>query len=339
MNKLVLASSALVLMAAQSLAQAEIKLSELAVSGLVEIEMSQNSGFTGTEESDVAVATVELGFEAQINKEISTAVVMLHEDGDDSFAADTVMMNYQPANKPWSITAGRTYLPFARFESYAVSDPLTLEMGESQEAIVQLNTEFGNLGTAVYFYNGDDKTNKTSADNFDNLGLNLTYQHQGSIDLAAGLSYLNDMSNIDVFQDVIAAGTADDYVAAYALDLLLQVNEWSVIVEHVQAAKRFEESELSFAGRGAQPSGSRIEVAYQLMIWGQPSTLALAQQLTKEAQALDMPANRQLLALSFDFKQNTSLAFELSRDSDYSIANGGSGETASAFTAQLAIEF
>lgn len=40
-----------------------------------------------------------------------------------------------------------------------------------------------------------------------------------------------------------------------------------------------------------------------------------------------------------DIMKNTALAFELASDDDYSVADGGTGESASAVTAQLAVAF
>ena len=43
--------------------------------------------------------------------------------------------------------------------------------------------------------------------------------------------------------------------------------------------------------------------------------------------------------LSVAVLDNTSLAFELARDEDYSLADGGTGKSANTLTAQLAVEF
>lgn len=327
------------LSALSTAAMAETRFGNVDFSGLIEIETSQVSHFDNVSSSDVAIASVELGFDADLNRDLSASLVLLHEDEDASFVVDQVLVNYQPAGANWSLTAGQVYLPFGRFESAAISDPLTLALGESSEFIMQLKMSDGAFDSAVFFYNGDDKTNKTSSDKIDNYGVNIGYQFQGAFTVNASLAYLNDMANIDLLQETIAAGSVDNYVSASAFDLMIARGEFSFTVELVRANEAFEDSELSFNGSGAKPSAQRVELGYRMLITGKPVNLGLALQQTSEALALDLPEKRLLLAMSFEVKDKVLLAFELSQDSDYSNSDGGTGESGNAFVVQLAAEY
>jgi len=84
----------------------------LEVSGAVEIEMNSGEAYDSSEKSsDIALATVELGFDAKINDRVSAHVLMLHED--DSTESPTIDEGtITITNGPISINAGRMYIPY-----------------------------------------------------------------------------------------------------------------------------------------------------------------------------------------------------------------------------------
>lgn len=67
-------------------------------------------------------------------------------------------------------------------------------------------------------------------------------------------------------------------------------------------------------------------------------TVALGLQSTQDAAGV-LPETRTAIALSQEIDEGTSLSFEVAMDDDYSTADGGTGESATSFTAQLAVEF
>jgi hypothetical protein len=62
-------------------------------------------------------------------------------------------------------------------------------------------------------------------------------------------------------------------------------------------------------------------------------------QTTDESLALGLPEERIITALSVALMKNTNLGLEIVRDSDYSIAEGGTGQSGNTITAQLAVSF
>lgn len=314
----------------------------LEISGLLEVEFGQTSISGGDTSGDIGVATVELGISGQVNDELSAVVVLLHEEDDKSsqtLEADVATVTYQPTGAAWSITAGQTYLPFGSFASNMVSDPLTLEMGEIRESAVHLDVNSGALAASVYLFNGNDKSNKVGSDQVDNFGFNISYVHEGAVNLTASLSYINDLGNTNGMQESLGFGTSDEYVAATSFGLVLGSGDWSFIVEQLAANDAFETGEFDFNGAGAKPTASTLEVGYALVLAGKPAMLAAGQQTSTEAQALGLPETRTMVSLSIDVMDNSRLSFELKNDDDYSLADGGSGESSSSITAQLAVEF
>lgn len=329
----------IVLVLSQAIVPAFAETAAVGLSGIVEIEAGQSTDYADNSTSDIVLATFELGIDAQIDEELSASVVLLHEEDDTDFEVDAATLTYAPKNSNWSVTAGQTYLPFGRFESHMISDPLTLEMAEIRETAMQLDINAGAMMTSVYLFNGDDKTNKTANDAIDNFGFRLSYQYEGDMNVSAGFSYINDMANIDLIQDSIAVSATDEYVAAYGIDLLVEAGDINFIFEHIMASDSFEAAELAFNGQAAEPASTNIEVGYLLTVAGKPAVIALAQQMTSEAFSLGLPESRTSIAFSYEIKDNTVLAFELANNSDYAVADGGTGESASAITAQLAVEF
>ena len=112
-----------------------------------------------------------------------------------------------------------------------------------------------------------------------------------------------------------------------------------MIFEYVGAMDQFDASEISFNGVGAEPSAMNLEFAMNVPMGGREATVAVAYQATDESIDLGLPETRTMIAFSTEVYESTSLGIEYFRDSDYSIADGGSDETSDTFTVQLATEF
>jgi hypothetical protein len=129
--------------------------SKLDIHGLIEVEASAGADETDTGSSDIVLATVELRFEAEINKRIHAHIKTLHEDdATEEFIVDEGIIDIDLADG-LKLNAGRMYVPFGNFTTYMISDPLTLEIGETREAALQLVMEEEGLYASVYAFNGD----------------------------------------------------------------------------------------------------------------------------------------------------------------------------------------
>jgi len=63
---------------------------------------------------------------------------------------------------PLYITAGQIYVPFGAYETNMVSEPLTLELGETRETSLQVGFVKGDFAGSVYAFNGDNEKNGDS---------------------------------------------------------------------------------------------------------------------------------------------------------------------------------
>ena len=316
--------------------------SDIEIGGVVEVEAGWNDPYTGDSTSDVVVATVEVGIAAQINDWVASEIVFLYEEDDTDLEVDVATITIADPDGPWFVTSGQQYLPFGTYETNMISDPLTLEIGETRESAVLVGIENDGFTAAVYVFNGDNK--KDGDDRIDNFGAVAGFAQEGENGgFAVNIGYINDIGDSDALQDAIAdnlsSNDVDDHVAGWSIDGLFSSGPFVVIGEYTAALDDFRVNELPFDGKGAEPSAFNLEAGYSFMVGGKDATVAIAYQGTDEAWVLDLPEKRVLAAVSVEVMKNTTVSLEWAHDEDYDESDGGSGESANTATAQLAVEF
>ena len=321
------------------------------LSGVVEIEMNSiNDDINDEDTSDISLATVEIGIDASLSEWTSGHILLLYEEGEENnhIIVDEGTITIGNLEKsPFYLTAGKMYLPFGSFESNMISDPLTLEIGETGDSAVQIGFESGGFYGSVYTYNGDISETKDSDDKIDTFGANLGYSLvNDQMALDVGVDWMNNIGDTDALGDFLgdpALATpdeVDDYVAGLSIHAVFTTGPFTLIGEYVAALDDFEATEISFDGKGAEPEAWNLEFSYTTeMFNGRETTFAVAYQGTDEALALELPEERYLAAVSLGIFDNTSLALEWAHDEDYNTGDGGTGKDADSATMQLAVEF
>ena len=361
------------LMAMCTISTAVIAEPTLEVSGAVEVEINSGKDHLATKNSSVALATVELGFDAQINDNVTAHILMLHEDGSTvSPTIDegviTISSGVDPSASPGHhrpgtpkrdpssdsdmyvyLSAGRMYVPFGNFESNMISDPLTLELAETQEAAVQVGFATGGFQASLYAFNGEaDKiTTTTPADNdvIDDFGVSIAYKiSAGSMELDLGLDYINNIAETGGIEGALQGGSApfvEEHTAGIALHAIINMDAFTIILEHISASDDFNIADLDFNGAAASPSASNIELAYTMDIAGREITFAIAHQSTSDMDTafIGLPETRNMISVSTTVADDVGFKLEYSDASDYETTDGGSGESGGMLTAQLAVEF
>ena len=313
------------------------------IGGLVELEGSYTDPYGGNDETDAVVATVELGLAAQVHDWVGGEVVLLHEEDDtEPIEVDVATVTVGPLGGPWSFTGGQYYLPFGTFETSLISDPLTLEVGEIRETALQFGVSSSGFHGAVYGFNGDN--NRGGRERISGYGGVAGYfMKSGGSEFGLNLSYITDIGDSDSLQGVIAdtLGSNDvaDRVPGWAVGAKFRFREVSLIGEYLAALDSFQANEVLFGGGGAKPSSWMVEAAYDFDLASKAATLAVGYQGTDEAIALELPERRFLAGLSVEVVEQVALAVEWAHDDDYGGTDGGTGNSADTFTAQLAVEF
>lgn len=327
---------------------------KLSWSGVVEVEVGTTDNADGNytddsaayadDSSGVTLATVELALDAAIHDLVNAQVVLLYEDnGETPLNVDSATITLGNTERyPLYLTAGLMAVPFGNFSSNVLSDPLTLELGETAETAIQLGFERNGLYGSVYAFNGSaNKTNTNSS--LDQWGANLGYAMENDrMSLDIGVGFINTLEDSDGISDHLGedtTGAMADHVAGMAVHGVLGFGGIALIGEYVGATENFAASELPWDGNGAQPAAWNVELGYTFDLSGRETTVAAAWQSTTEFAASDLPEDRYLAAVSMSLFENTALSFEWMHDKDYDTNNGGSGNDADTATAQLAVEF
>ncbi len=305
-------------------------------SGVVEVEGSASQDFAGVNESNFELATVELGFVGKMSDWASAHITLLYEEGgDDKVLVDDAHIILGNTDKfPLYLDAGRQYVPFGNFTTNMISDPLTVEIAETQETALQIGFKAAGAYGSVFAFNGD--TNEGGGDSqIEQFGANIGYAlERDSFSLDIGMSYMNSIGDSDGLGDILEEKdllTADyvDGIGAYAIT---HIGPVSLIGEYITA--------LDDIGNGTnfQPMAFNIETGYDFNIRGLESTVAVAYQGTDDMAGY-LPESRFLGSFAIGIFPGTTFAVEWAHDKDYDKADGGTDESADAFTAQLAYEF
>ena len=120
------------------------------------------------------LATMELGIDAEVNEYVSGHVLFLWEEDDtEPIDLDEGFITLSGGDAcPGYFSVGKMYVPFGNFESNMVSDPLTLEMGETRESALQAGFDVDGFYGSVFAFNGDiDEAGEDS--HIDNFGAQL----------------------------------------------------------------------------------------------------------------------------------------------------------------------
>lgn len=291
---------------------------QIEIGGVVEVEAVSGDG-----DSDIVVATVELGLAAQINERASAEIVLLYEEDDAPVGVDSAIINVEMSDRV-SVVAGQSFIPFGRFESNMVSDPLTLEIAETSASLMQLDYTVDALGLSFYAFNGAQ-----AGDEIDNYGINVALAGER---FAVALGYLANIGDTDT----IAADTIDSAVPGMSIGARYNVGGFTLLAEHIAAVSEFKStdgnSDLTTGynfNAGDKPSSTIFELAYTI---GE-TTIAIGTQRTTEAAVLGLPEQRTVVAISTAWMENTSVAMEYASDEPYA------GDSIRTVTAQLAVEF
>lgn len=338
---------------------AESWLDRIEIAGLIEVEASYVSPYEGDSESDITLATAELGIAAQVNDWVDAAISFLYEEDETDLEVDIASITIaNPEATPVFITAGQLYVPFGSYETNLVSDPLTLEIGETRETTLQLGFVSGGFSGTAYVFNGDRKID--GENQIGTWGATLGYAHEGdNRAFAIGAGYISDLGDSDTLQETtnenrtetLAMGLEEgqdmsgysvdptERIGGWTLNAAAELGRFNLIGEYLAATDDFDMDSLAYEDAGAKPAAWNIEAGIRFDVMGRESVAAVAYQGTREAIALELPQERWLLGWSVEVYRQTSLSLEWAYDRDYDRSEGGTGETGSTLTAQLAVAF
>lgn len=189
---------------------------KITLSGLIEVEAGYehtdfaDSGTPDTDSSDIALSTVELGIDADIAKHVGGHLLFKWEDEDSSVNVDEGFIILDGEDViPLYLNAGKMYLPFGRFESHFISDPLTLEIGEINEGAAKIGYVYNWAEICLGAFNGDvdEVGDDNHIDDFV-ISITLTPEISEKFDLAFGVSYISNIGDTNGLEGEITGGAS-----------------------------------------------------------------------------------------------------------------------------------
>lgn len=263
---------------------------------------------------------------SRVNDWVGAELLLLYEeesDNDGDLNIDTALITLADLGANWFVKAGRGTLPFGVYPTYMLSDPLTLELGETNDSAVEAGYAVEGLNFSLFLFQGDH------SDKVDDLGAQFGYQaRREGFAYSFNLSYLNNLAESN---GIVDGGwiSGNDKRPGWAVSLEFGLGPWNLVGEYLAASEGFAD-----AG-GDEPAAYNLEVAYAFERVGRPWTLAVGCQATDDAASAQwgLPEKRLLGSLSLELVRQTRIGVEYRRDRDYT------GDRSDTLTAQLAVTF
>ena len=288
----------------------------LEISGVIEIEAAydKRAGEESTNSVDVDTAEVETA--AEVNDWTSAELALAYDADAGKVEVDTATVTLGPPDGPWSLTAGKLTLPFGTFETGMISDPVTLELGETGDVATVFEVSSGGLSVSLFGLHGE-------SEEFENFGMSVGYSvgtgtWPSALDLS--VSYINEIRS-----DSVADSEAFSELPGMAASATVGSGHASLTVEYVKALD--EQS-------GSEPSAWMVEGRFKFEFLGKRAAVAAGYQATHEAADLELPERRMLLGLAVELTEGVGLSMEWKQDEAY-----GSDDRDTTITVVLALKF
>lgn len=306
--------------------------------GLLQVEAQYRQDYGDIDTSDIVVDEMDLGIEAQVNKWAKADIIFIYEEDSTPLGIDEAFLTLgNTEESPLYLAVGQMYVPFGSFESYMVSDPLTVDLAETSEKAVKIGFETSGLYGSVYLFNGATQNDENNT--IDHYGANIGFAQEGEgFSYDAGINYISDMGDTDTLGEVLEGVDDYDYVEGIGGYLNLNFGAASLYAEYMTALDEFSAENIAFKGYGAQPAAWNVEAAYTMNL-GYETTLAFAYQGTEESVALGLPKTRLMGLISVALNDNTWVSFEYALDEDYDEDDQGTGKDGQSAILQLGVEF
>jgi hypothetical protein len=299
--------------------------------GLVELEAVYNKPEGGDESSDLALATVELGLDIQATDYLSGHILLLWEEGEtEPVDLDEAVIRLTYPRPLWGITAGFTggkmYVPFGKFNSYMISDPLTLDLGETNQSAGLLTLEGEKWSLQAGAFSGETDTH---GDNDTIDGWVAALEIQPTERFGFGASLISDLAESDIELVADEALYGESVMAASAW-ISYRIGQFGLEAEYVTALDRFEPELAGFSDlTGDRPEAWNLELAWM------PTDRWQVAGRYEQANDFQDDVTRYGTTVSYGLFEHAVLAVEYL----HSDAKGPDADPDHTVTAQLAFEF
>lgn len=285
------------------------------ISLLIEAEASCESA-GDTDAGDIALATFELGLDAVINEMVSASATMLWEENDtEPIDLDCAVITLGGTDDiPVSLTMGKLYAPFGAYESYFVSDPLVLEMGEARESAALVSVPLGIAQFQAGAFNGDLDEEGEDDDVGDFFASASLAPTEGML---LGVSWISDIGEGDVLEEAITGfaetsatntlpAPAYEKEAGFAAYAYAELGCFCIKCEYMSALDDYQAGTLSDST--VKPNAWNAELAYAAT-----EKIELAAKMEGSDDFLDFPETQYGACVGYALNGNTTVSLEYLR--------------------------
>jgi len=307
----------------------------LTFSGLLEVEataarMRQDDGRTQSS-SDLVLATTQLGLGMTFTDRVRGSINFLYEEDTTDFEVDEASVDFNL--DPFFARIGRIYLPFGVYHSHFISDPLTLELGETRETAALLGYGRDLFSLSLFAFNGDSERLEEE-DHIRDWGASLIFTPRDGIEF--GGSYLADLAD----SDAAIVTTYERRVPGWSAFVLAAGSRGGILAEILGATRSFAAADLDGDGNGMgdKPTAWNVEA-----FWTMRDDLDLALRWEGSDEFLGQPRRQYGLDLSWSPWPYATLSLEYLRGEfsrGFGLNEEGIGlDRRDQVTAQLALAF
>lgn len=304
----------------------------ISLSGLLELEAAyERIGSRGGESessSDLAVATAQLGLGVAVVDHVTGTLIFLFEE-EDTAPPEVDEATVDLAFGSWEGRLGRQYLPFGAFSSHFVSDPLTLELGETRETAA-LAGYAGRLWRAAAFLFNGDAEREGDEDHLGDWGASVRVTPLPVVEL--GASVLSDLADADA---ELVGGGYRRRVPGWSAFGVIVVEPLEFSGEVLGAARRFHPDDLDADGDGDgdRPLAWNLELA-----WHPVPVVELAARVEGSRELVGQPELQCGAIVSWGPWEHVSLSLEYLRGA-FDEGFGEGVDSRDRVVTQLAVEF
>jgi len=232
--------------------------------GLIEAEASRFHPEGGDDDDDLRLSTLQIGLEAELAPWLGGHVISLWEDEDtEPMVVDEAVLSLtspgQLLGQVPALHLGRQYLPFGKFESAMISDPLTLELGETHTSAVVLALPGERWNATIGAFEGSTDNGDEGIDSL--VAAVEVTPREG---MTLGASWISDLAESDACL-VQEEGFYRDEMAGWSAFMALQHGDVGLTAEYLAAVERFEAEQVESGGDlpGRRPQAWNLELSWQ----------------------------------------------------------------------------
>jgi hypothetical protein len=261
--------------------------------------------------------------------------------GQNAIKANRAFITVGKLNsKPFYGSIGTMYVPFGRYSTSMISDPVTKQMGRALSTQGALLAGFSkpSVSAQVFGFKGNSFINGKSDDIIGADANYYAHYNHGSAQLGAGM--INNLSesiglqSYGYFNQAPTGSTAptgfsglsmSKQVPAYDVNAQASYNAFMLTTEFLGTTTAYATQDLSFNTAGAKPKALHVEGIYNFKIINRPSSAGLFFDHTSQALGLGMPENSLGAMFNTEVAKDLLFAAQYSHNTDYKTTDAATG--------------